>query len=332
MLLLVGIPSSISTWQLQRARKLSSMVQAVLIGAPVIDSIIGFWLFELLGVSGLSLWVGALCIGIISHILVQPLLVPQRLIMWRLAKENILRRKRQAALLMAGLVIASAIISSSLVVGDSLDATITNEVEGSWGETDVTLSGFDFSTGERVVITENVANSLWSEISLDDSLSQIIDGQQQGIISAVSIAVTSGKSLPAVTWAAMNSTIDSEAVWPKIGGASGIRFIDIAEVNRLEGNPNIVINKVLADELNINQGDNVEVGYYVTEDNTRKRVEQTFSVFKVINNAGMGSLAGTQSPAIFSDLLTAQLLQKLPNQVNTVYYALDDKHDIPVIS
>ena len=327
MLLLVGVPSSISTWQLRRARKLSFMVQVALIGTPIIDSIIGFWLFELLGVSGLSLWVGALCVGIISHILVQPLLVPQRLIMWRLARENILRRKRQAALLLAGLVIASAIISSSLVVGDSLDATITNEVEGSWGETDVTLSGFDFSTGERVVITENVANSLWSEISSDGSLSKIIDGQQQGIISAVSIAVTSGKSLPAVTWAAMNATIDNEAVWPKIGGERGIRFIDIAEVNRLEGVPNIAINRVLADELNINLGDNLEVGYYVTEDSARKRVEQTFSVFKVINNAGMGSLAGTQSPAIFSDLLTAQLLQKMPNQVNTVYYAVDDKHD-----
>ena len=61
-------------------------------------------------------------------------IVPQRLVVWRLAKENILRRKRQAALLMAGLVIASAIITFSLVVGDSLDATITQEVEGAWGK------------------------------------------------------------------------------------------------------------------------------------------------------------------------------------------------------
>ena len=79
----------------------------------------------------------------------QPLLVPQRLVVWRLAKENILRRKRQAALLMIGLIIASAIISSSLIIGDSLDATIVNEVEGSWGETDITLSGLDMSNGEE---------------------------------------------------------------------------------------------------------------------------------------------------------------------------------------
>ena len=326
-MLLVGIPSGISTWQLARVRQLSKGVLALLVGGPIFDSIIAFWLFELLGISGPTLWVGALCIGIISHILVQPLLVPQRLIMWRLAKENILRRKRQAALLMAGLVIASAIISSSLVVGDSLDATITNEVEGSWGETDITLSGFDFSTGERVVIDERVATNLWSEIGSDNALSGVLTGQQQGLISAVSISAPSGKSVPAVTWAAMNSTIDNEAVWPKIGGKSGIRFIDIAEVNMIEEEPNIAINQVLADELNIGKGDNIEVGYYVTEDNSRKRLEQTFSVFTVVSSAGMGSLAGTQSPAIFSDLLTAQDLQKMANKINTVYYAVDGKYD-----
>ena len=186
-----------------------------------------------MGITGLTLWVGAFCIGIISHILVQPLLVPQRLVMWRLAKENILRRKRQAALLMAGLVIALAIISSSLVVGDSLDATIINEVEGSWGETDITLSGFDMAT-ESALQYLSMLRRCWHEIESNQTLSNIVEGQQQGIISAVSVTSPSGKSLPTVTWAAMNSTIDNQAIWPKIGGKSGVRFIDIAEVNRVD--------------------------------------------------------------------------------------------------
>ena len=67
-MLLVGIPSGISTWQLGRARELSKGVLALLVGGPIFDSIIAFWLFELVGVSGPTLWVGALCIGIISHI------------------------------------------------------------------------------------------------------------------------------------------------------------------------------------------------------------------------------------------------------------------------
>ena len=274
--MLVGIPASISTWQIGRSRQLSKGTTALLIGVPVVDSIIAYWLFNWFGIAGATLWIGALCIGIISHVFAQPLLVPERLVVWRLARENILRRKRQAALLMAGLVIASAIITSSLVVGDSLDATIIQEVEGSWGETDITLSGFDLSTGERVLISESIANKVWTDINGDTTLSKQVNGQQQGIISGVSIAATSGKSLPAVTWAAMNSTIDDEQIWPKLGGSSGIRFIDLAEVNLISTKPNIAINQVLAEELELAEGDEVEIGWYISEDNARKRIEESF--------------------------------------------------------
>ena len=325
--MLVGIPASISTWQIGRSRQLSKGVVTLLVAAPVVDSLIAYWVFMWFGITGVTLWVGALCIGIISHVLAQPLLVPERLVVWRLAKENILRRKRQAALLMAGLVIASAIITSSLVVGDSLDATIIQEVEGSWGETDVTLSGFDLSTGERVVISESVASKVWQDITANSTLSRQVEGQQQGIISGVSIAAISGKSLPVVTWAAMNYTIDNEQIWPKIGGSSGIRFVDLAEVNLVSTTPNVAVNQVLADELSLAEGDAVEVGWYVTEDNSRKRIEEVFTVFKIVENAGMANLAGTKSPAIFTDLLTAQELQNMPNEINTVYYAIDSKHD-----
>ena len=325
--MLVGIPASISTLQIGRSRQLSKGVVTLLVAAPVVDSLIAYWVFMWFGITGVTLWVGTLCIGIISHVLAQPLLVPERLVVWRLAKENILRRKRQAALLMAGLVIASAIITSSLVVGDSLDATIIQEVEGSWGETDVTLSGFDLSTGERVVISESVASKVWQDIAANSTLSRQVEGQQQGIISGVSIAAISGKSLPVVTWAAMNYTIDNEQIWPKIGGSSGIRFVDLAEVNLVSTTPNVAVNQVLADELSLAEGDTVEIGWYVTEDNSRKRIEEVFTVFKIVENAGMANLAGTKSPAIFTDLLTAQELQNMPNEINTVYYAIDSKHD-----
>ena len=334
---MIGIPSGLSTWQLSRNRQLSFGVASLLVIAPIVDSAIAWLIFEWLGVTGLTLWVGAVCIGLISHILIQPLMVPQRLVMWRLAKENILRRKRQAVLLVTGLVIGSAIISSSLIVGDSLDATITNEVEGSWGETDITLSGFDLATGERVNIAEQVATNIWQAIEANVSLNAIVDGQQQGIISAVSVTTATGKSLPAVTWAAMNSTIDNQAIWPKIGGVSGVRFIDIAEANRIAELPNIAVNQVLADELNLLEGDEVEIGYYLTEDNSRKRIEQKFSVLRVVENSGMANLAGTKSPALFTDLITAQELKDLPNLINTVYYAVDSQYDdehsiIPVVN
>ncbi|MDG1551235.1 MAG: hypothetical protein P8Q95_05870, partial [Candidatus Poseidoniaceae archaeon] len=323
LLVVVAIPSGISTILTGRSRNLSLWIKSLLTLGPAIDAIIAFWLFDLMSIQGMTLWAGALSIAIISHVLMQPLLVPQRLVVWRLAKENVMRRKRQAALLMAGLVIASAIITSSLVVGDSLDATIRYEIEASWGETDVTLSGFDLSTGERVRIPEAVAHQLWDDIQQDSSLKDDVKGQQQGIISGASIQGPNGKSLPTVTWASMNSTIDSLQVWPNLGSKDdGIRYVDIEEQNNFNEQTQIAINRILADELELDVADEVEIGWYVTDDGARKRIEQNATIFKIVENDGMANLAGTQSPAMFTDLSTAQELQLLDGQLNTVYYAL----------
>ena len=81
--------------------------------------------------------------GWISHALIQPMLCPRRLIVWRLAMQQVFRRKRQTALMMAGLMITSAIITSSLVVGDSLDATIKDDIELAYDNTDLSVYSRD---------------------------------------------------------------------------------------------------------------------------------------------------------------------------------------------
>ena len=328
LLVLIGIPCGVSTLLIGKSRKLSLLIITLLTLGPVADGIIAYLVLDWLTINGPTLWAGALSFGLISHVLIQPLLVPQRLVVWRIAKENVLRRKRQAALLLAGLVIASAIITSSLVVGDSLDATVRYEIEASWGETDVTLSGFDMSTGERVTFSQGVANQLWNQIQLDDSLADDVKGQQQGLISGASIKSPSGKSLPTVTWASMNSSIDSLAVWPNLGSPNdGIRFIDIQEQNLVSSQTQIVINQVLSDELDLSVGDSVELGWYVSTEEGRQRTESNATVFKIVDNDGMANLAGTKSPAIFTDLSTAQELQKFESEINTVYYALSESVD-----
>ena len=192
------------------------------------------------------------------------------------------------------------------------------------------------STGERVTFSENVANNLWDEIQLDDSLRVDVKGQQQGIISGASIKSPSGKSLPTVTWASMNSSIDSQAVWPNLGSTNGIRYIDIEEQNTISDQTQIVVNEVLSNELDLSVGDTVELGWYVSTDEGRKRVEGNATIFEVVENEGMANLAGTKSPAMFTDLSTAQELQRFDSKLNTVYYALsgdvDDEETIePVI-
>ena len=106
-----------------------------------IDGVLSMLMLNWLGASALTAAVGGLLLGIMSMLFVQPMLLPQRLLVWRLARENMLRRKRQSVLMISGLIIASAIITSSMVVGDSLDKTVGLEVQAAWGETDLLISG-----------------------------------------------------------------------------------------------------------------------------------------------------------------------------------------------
>ena len=319
--------SAVSTIGIGRWKQLGILKSLLLIFGPAADGIVAYILLDWVSVSGITLWGGALAFGIISQVLLQPLLVPQRLVVWRLATQNIVRRKRQSALLMAGLVIASAIITSSMVVGDSLDATVRYEVEGSWGQTDLTISGFNLAIGERVSISETIANQMWEGIQKDSSLRTVVDGQQQGLISSASVSSLE-YSLSGVTWLAMNSSIDDGGHWPVIGSQSdGIRYSDLREANQFSNTTYIAINQVLAEELNLGTGDVFDFGWYVTEENKRQRLDSTATVLTVVSNSGQGASAGTQSPALFTDLITAQSLQKLNGSVNTIYYAIDDAHD-----
>ena len=85
--------------------------------------------------------------------------------------------------------------------------------------------------------------------------------------------------------------------------------------------------RVLADELDLAVGDSLDIGWYVTEENKRIRVESSLKVFSIVANEGQGASAGTQAPAFFTDLATAQALQRQNGSLNSLYYAVDDGHD-----
>ncbi len=326
LLVLTAIVAAAGTWGLTRAHKISLLCSVGLVVVPVVDAALAFGLLSWCSVEGATRFVGSFSFGLVSMIFIQPLLVPQRLVVWRIARETVLRRKRQAALLMLGLVIASAIITSSLVVGDSLDATVQYEIEGAWGETDITISGLDLSTGERVTISENVANDVWSRIQVDDELDRALLGQQQGLVAGVSVEGEL-RSLPSITWLAFNSTIDADEIWPDIGLNDGLRYADLAASNEVDSTLHVAVNAILAEELDLGQGDVIEVGWYVTEENQRQRSTAMATVLKVVPNTGQGAAAGTAAPALFTDLATAQRLQGMDGMLNTVYYAVGDAYD-----
>ncbi|MGB0378018.1 MAG: hypothetical protein ACPGGE_04280, partial [Poseidonia sp.] len=135
--------STVGVYLSGRWGEASWSTRLLLLVSGSVDGTLGLALLSWLGLSTATAVAGGFLLGTLSMIFVQPLLLPQRLLTWRLARENMVRRKRQSALMLAGLIIASAIITSSLVVGDSLDATVGREVQAAYGETDVLIAGLD---------------------------------------------------------------------------------------------------------------------------------------------------------------------------------------------
>ena len=165
-----------------------------------------------------------------------------------------------------------------------------------------------------MTISEDVSSSIWNQSQADLQLSKTLLGQQRGLIAGVSVEGQE-RSLPSITWLAFDGSIDENEVWPGIGGSNGVRYAEIATTNAPERPLMVVVNAVLAEELNLTEGDSIELGWYVTDDNQRQRLTSNASVLKVVANTGQGAAAGTSTPALFTDLNTAQRLQQLEGRV-----------------
>ena len=292
-----------------------------------IDGVLSMLMLNWLGASALTAAVGGLLLGIMSMLFVQPMLLPQRLLVWRLARENMLRRKRQSVLMISGLIIASAIITSSMVVGDSLDKTVGLEVQAAWGETDLLISGRNPTTGVSVAFDEDLGERFWDALTGDAVLSSGLEGRQFGVASSVSLSAENGLAEPSISMFARNASVDDAAVWAAISPSSNLRYSDLVAVNRGAETPSVVLNSVAAETLEVGQGDVLEVGAFVTRDGERVRTTTDVAVFAVVANEGQGAMAGTRSPAVFTDLLTAQSILGMDGELNQVSLAFDDALD-----
>ncbi|MGB2070108.1 MAG: FtsX-like permease family protein [Poseidonia sp.] len=298
--------STVGVYLSGRWGEASWSTRLLLLVSGSVDGTLGLALLSWLGLSTATAVAGGFLLGTLSMIFVQPLLLPQRLLTWRLARENMVRRKRQSALMLAGLIIASAIITSSLVVGDSLDATVGREVQAAYGETDVLIAGLDPMTGVAVAFDEGIGTRYWSSLQQNSELADDLRGRQFGLTSSVSLSADSGLAEPSVSLFAHNATIDGESVWQALDPANGYRFSDIATANEVRSTPGVAINAVAAEALEVGVGDALELGAFVTEDNQRVRTTHSVEVLAVVPNEGQGAMAGTRSPAVFLDLRTAQ--------------------------
>ena len=97
---------------------------------------------------------------------------------------------------------------------------------------------------------------------------------------------------PSVAWFALEHKEDVI-----IGSkARGLTWFELEEINRFSTEPKVVINQAFADELEVVKGDELQLGWFVRNQNGIERVEQNFSIEEVVEMAGQGQLAGTTTP------------------------------------
>ena len=286
---------------------------SIIVIVPFLDTVLSYFVLDWLGLGSSTIFVGSAMFGILSLLGVQALLSPRRLLVFKLAWQQIRRRQRQAALLMAGLMIGSAIISSSLIVGDSLDETVRKEVEAAWGSTDIVISGYDSTIGQVVEIPSTIVEELRNQ-NVD-----AIDSIQSGRIISASVETSDGIAEPSVPWFALEHQEDT-----LIGSTSnGLSWFELEEASRFSNRSIIVINRALADELDVDEGDEIQLGWFVRSDEGIERTEQSFLIHDVVSMANQGQLAGTTAPAVFTDLQTAQTLQQAGQNVTTIRLAIE---------
>ena len=294
-------------------RECSSNARLLIILTPIADGLLTYFILTWFEYSSTLSFVGGLMFGFVSLLGIQALMSSRRLLAFRLAWQQLNRKKRQAALLMAGLMIGSAIVSSSLIVGDSLDQTVREEVDAAWGDTDVFISGFDTNVGQ---VTE-MPQSLVEEIR--GANLEGLDSIQAGRFLSTSVVTPNGKADPSVAWFALEHNEGSV-----IGTAEeGLSWFDLEEINRFSATPQVVVNQVFSDELEVGVGDEIQLGWFVRNQNGVERIEENFTIHQVVAMAGQGQLAGTTSPALFTDLLSAQEWQQSEGNVTSIRISLD---------
>ena len=239
--------------------------QSLIVITPLADGILTYFILLWLGFTTMNGFVGGLMFGYLSLLGIQAIVSPRRLLAFRLSWQQLTRKKRQAALLIAGLMIGSAIISSSLIVGDSLDQTVREEVEAAWGDTDVLISGFDATSGQVIEMPQSLVSNL------RDAGLENIDYVQAGRVVSTSVVTAQELADPSVAWFALEHHDDV-----RIGSKEqGLTWFELEEVNRFSSSPQIVVNQVFADELEVDVGEEIQLGWYVRNQNGIERVEES---------------------------------------------------------
>ena len=242
-----------------------------------------FTLFGLSLIAGLVVWSS-----------LQWVLSSRHRILSVLARHNLVRRKRNTALVVIGLLVGSAIVTSSLVIGDSLDATMEEQFIAPLGDTDYYIKGNDKTTGLWTEWNQSRANDISDELLSWPE----VEGVRPGMQISASVQFE-GLGEPMATWYAFDGNYSNIGGFRPIGGDDGIRYMEIAEGN-------VVINEELSDSISATIGDSLEIHWVdVDLEEGLVRSVTNLTVQYIVPDINTGH-RNSRQPLLFTSLSQAQ--------------------------
>ena len=252
----------------------------------------------------------SLIAGLVVWSAMQWMLSSRHRILAVMARNNLVRRKRNTALVVIGLLVGSAIVTSSLVIGDSLDATMEEQFLAPLGDTDYYIKGNDRTTGLWTEWNQTRANDIsdallsWSDV----------EGVRPGMRMDASIQFD-GLGEPIATWYAFDAYYSNIGGFDPIGGPNGIRYTDIEDGN-------VVINEELSDSISASVGDTIEI-HWVDIDLEQGIVRSTtnLTVQHIVSDVNTGH-QNSRQPLLFTSLLHAQQITEKEDIISHIGIAV----------
>lgn len=245
-------------------------------------------------------------LGIIAYATIGLVFETRQRVLAIMALNNLKRRKRNTALVIVGLLVGSAIITSSLVVGDSLDATLQAEYAESLDENDIVISGTD-ELGMPVWWNQTRAEMLIDNLYLDSD----IDAVSLGITMPVGLKSEVHRTVEArsASLLAMDEQYQQQGSWNPFDG--GLQYSDI-------NNGSAFVSQKGADKMKLEIGDVVEISwtkFSLTEGLGRETTNLTIQ--EIVPTKASGFEGGGDA-AIYITLSQAQEIFNRHGEINRI--------------
>jgi len=253
----------------------------------------------------------AISIGLVAGITVYAgirlLLEARQRVLAIMALSNLQRRKRNTALVIVGLLVGSAIITSSLVVGDSLDATLQAEYAESLDETDIVIDGTDvlgLPVWWNQTRAEEMVDTLYNESDID-AVSLGIE-ISIGMKSDVHRTVESSSAL-----LAMDAQYQQQGAWNPFGGEGGLHYSEIKDGSAF-------LSQKGADKMHLVVGDSVEISWTEMSMSGRFNRETTNLTIQAIVPTKASGYEGGGEVTLYTTLSQAQEIFDHHGEVNRI--------------